>query len=204
MNEPLPDARSQQRHQPPVSPSPSLRVGRARLVLATLGAAAGLFAGLHWVGLPGAELSLDRNDQRTDSVAANTSRPAARSHRSPRTRAVLVKTRAESGEGRLGRRRAGSAGSVGGKGTRSPSPGRRPGPAASEHPGQPTSDPPPSAASSPGSFQPAPPPAPPSPPPPPPPPPIEVPEVPPVEVPTLPVPTPTVPTITTPSVPSLP
>jgi len=51
-------------------PAPGSDPGRARLLLGAVTVAVGLFVGLHWLGLPGAQLSLDRNRHRTDSVAA--------------------------------------------------------------------------------------------------------------------------------------
>lgn len=114
-------------------PAPGSHLGRARLLLGAVAVAAGLFVGLHWLGLPGAQLSLDRNRHRTDSVAAleqtghaKASRPTTASARGRNTRTATRSSSVNKAQPRRGSAPSRKAGNPISSQPRKPEPGTPP------------------------------------------------------------------------------
>jgi hypothetical protein len=189
------------------SAAPLAKLGRTRLLLGATVATVGLFAALGWVGLPGTQLSLNRDSHGTESIEAREQAARSGSHARPTAKLTSSTSRATS---RHAASQLVAKGDTGKTAPRSAGKQLKPSPRAKQ-PSVPTVGNTPSGSQA-GDSTPAPTqqtkqvssPPPPSPPPsvlPP----VEVPQVPQVPVPTVPdLPKPQVPSVTTPQLPTLP
>jgi hypothetical protein len=186
-------------------PAPALRrpqLPHARLLLGAATAAVGLFVALHWIVLPGDDLSLNQKNRRTESIAARdsaTDDATRRKAHAPRVAGARPGARQQTTAVKPRRQlAANTAPRTAGKPI-GPAPGtNRPGAPAGGAPPASGSEGP-AAIETPTANQSPPPP----PPPPPSPPPVGLPQLP--QLPEVPqVPVPSVPDLTKPEVPSVP